>query len=127
MSGADKNARGQGGLEAGRKNLISYNISKKQLTIKSKIIHLRQRWNLEIADFDRFAIFIARFFLDYAPIDVRARFMGAPGNTPRETVDLAETFLLLYALAEDKATATDTKYSLTEIWRAAVQLAGGVQ
>ena len=111
MSNTIKNeARGLGGLEAGQKGLSSYSINKKKLTIKSKIIRLRQSWHLEIADFERFAIFVSRLFLDFAP---------------REISELSETFLLLYALAEDKATATDTKYSLTEIWRAAVQLAGG--
>ena len=126
MSNTIKNeARGLGGLEAGQKGLSSYSINKKKLTIKSKIIRLRQSWHLEIADFERFAIFVSRLFLDFAPIEVRARFIGPPSDTPREISELTETFLLLYALAEDKATATDTKYSLTEIWRAAVQLAGG--
>jgi hypothetical protein len=125
MSGADKNARGQGGLEAGRKNLLSYNINKKQLTIKSKIIHLRQSWHLEIADFDRFAIFIARLFLEYAPVEARVKFTGAPSDTPRETIDLAENFILLYSTAEEQSKVTNAKYSLTALWQAAVQLAGG--
>lgn len=92
-----------------------------------QIIRMRQRLNLEIGDWRRFAIFIARLFLEYAPIEVRVKFTGRPSETPREIIELSETFLLLYALAEDKATATDIKYSLTALWQAAVQLAGGVK
>jgi hypothetical protein len=124
MSGADKNARGQGGLDVWQITLTSYSIIKKQQAIKGKIIHLRQSWHLEIADFQRFAIFTARVFLDYAPPEVRVKFTGAPDDTPRETIELAETFLLLYAIAEDLATAADAPYSLEELWQAAIKLAG---
>jgi len=128
MSGAQiKNPPAGGGLQAEQIALSVYSISKKHQAVKDQIIRMRQRLNLEIEDWRRFAIFIARLFLEYAPIEVRIKFTGAPSETPREAADLAETFLLLYALAEDKATATDTKYSLTEIWRAAVRLAGGVK
>jgi hypothetical protein len=125
MSGAETKSRaGWARQEAGRKNLISYNINKKHEVVKDQIIRMRQRHYLEIEDWRRFAIFIARFFLEYAPPEVRARFMGPPSETPRETVDLAETFLLLYTLAEDKAKAADAPYSLEELWQAAIKLAG---
>jgi len=42
-------------------------------------------------------------------------------------VALAETFLLLYGMAEDKAQAIDSAYSLADLWTAAVSLVGGVE
>ena len=126
MSGANqKSPPVEGGLEVGQEGLSVFNIYNKRNEVKSKVIKLRQSWYLQIEDFDRFAVFIARLFLEFAPPEIRAKFMGAPSAIPRETMDLAEILLLLYVTAEDMATAIDTKYSLTEIWRAAVQLAGG--
>jgi hypothetical protein len=126
MSGAaaQKSRAGWARQEAGRKNLISYNINKKHEVVKDQIIRMRQRLNLEIEDWRRFAIFTARVFLDFAPAEIRARFTGRPSETPREAADLAETFLLLYTLAEDKAKAADAQYSLEELWQAAIKLAG---
>ncbi len=129
MSNTIKNeARVLDGQDAGvEKSLSICIINNKRNAVKAKVIKLRQSWHLQIEDFDRFATFIARFFLDFAPPEIRVRFMGPPSETPREIIELSETFLLLYVLAEDKATATDIKYSLTALWQAAVQLAGGVK
>ncbi len=125
MSGAEiKNRAGGARLDAGQKSLSICNIYNKRNAVKSKVIKLRQSWHLEIAEFQRFAIFTARVFLDYAPPEVRVKFTGAPDDTPREAADLAETFLLLYALAEDKAKAADAPYSWEELWQAAIKLAG---
>jgi len=125
MSAAQiKNPPAKGGLQAEQIALSVYSISKKHEVVKDQIIRMRQRLNLEIEDWRRFAIFTARVFLNFAPAEIRARFTGRPSETPREVVELCETFLLLYAIAEDKAKATDTKYSLIDIWQAAVQLAG---
>jgi len=119
-----KNPPAGGGLDARQITLTPYSIIKKQKAVKVQIIRMRQRLNLEIEDWRRFAIFTARVFLDYAPPEVRVKFTGAPDDTPREAADLAETFLLLYALAEDKAKAADAPYSLEELWQAAIKLAG---
>jgi len=119
-----KNPPAGGGLQAEQIALSVYSISKKHQAVKDQIIRMRQRLNLEIEDWRRFAIFTARVFLDFAPPEIRARFMGPPSDTPRETIDLAETFLLLYAMAEDMAKAADAPYSLEELWQAAIKLAG---
>lgn len=128
MTAAGKNkARFGGGLDAGSKKVSIYNVNNKSNSVKARVIRLRQSWHLEIADFQCFAIFICRSFLEYAPPEIRARFMGPPSQTPCEIIELAEVFLLLYSIAEDKATATGTKYSLIELWQAAIQLAGGAE
>jgi hypothetical protein len=126
MSGTDENARWQGGQDAGvEKSLYIFIINNKRNAVKAKVIKLRQSWHLQIEDFDRFATFIARLFLDFAPPEIRARFMGAPSAIPREATDLAEILLLLYVTAEEQNKVTDAKYSLTALWQVAVQLAGG--
>ncbi|HOR91515.1 MAG TPA: hypothetical protein PK940_04595 [Rectinema sp.] len=125
MTAASKNPADGAGQEAGHENLSVYNVNNKASLVKARIVRLRQTWHLQISDFQCFATFIARLFLEYAPIEVRVQFLGAPSETPHKTVALAETFLLLYTLAEDKATSAGAKYSLAEIWQAAIQLAGG--
>lgn len=127
MTAADKNTAlaGRGIAEAGRESLSAYNVNNKANSVKARIVRLRQSWHLQISDFQRFAVFITRQFLEYAPPDVRVQFMGAPSKTPHKTVELAEIFLLLYSIAEDKATAVNSAYSLTDVWQAAIQLAGG--
>jgi hypothetical protein len=125
IAAGNKKARLQGGPDAGVKSLSNCIVSNKQIAVKAKIIHLQQAWNLEIAEFQRFAIFVSRLYLEYAPPEIRGRFMGPPSETPHETIELAEIFLLLYGTAEDKAKASDAAYSLCDLWQAAVQLAGG--
>jgi len=127
IAAAQKNPPQAGGQDEGQNSLSVYSISNKQKAVKSRIIRLRQSWHLEIADFQSFAIFIARLYLEYAPPDVRAQFMGAPSQTPHKTVELAETFLLLYGTAEEQVKITEGQYSLTDLWSAAIQLAGGAE
>jgi hypothetical protein len=87
-----------------------------------EIIRLRRTLHLDYETWRRWTLFSARLFLQFAPLEVRPLFLGAPSHVLPEATELAEAFALLRAQAEDGAEAAEVQYSLAELWKEAVKL-----
>ncbi|GAB6276036.1 MAG: hypothetical protein SAMD01599839_05760 [Rectinema sp.] len=91
-------------------------------TTRYEIIRLRRTLHLDYETWRRWTLFSARLFLQFAPLEVRPLFLGAPSHVSPEAVEVAEAFALLRAKAEDKTEVTEVRYSLAELWKEAVEL-----
>jgi hypothetical protein len=87
-----------------------------------EIIRLRRTLHLDYETWRRWTVFTARLFLEFAPLEVRPLFLGAPSHVSPEAVEVAEAFALLRAKAEDGAEAAEVKYSLAKLWEKALNL-----
>ena len=86
------------------------------------IILARQNLHLDREQWQNWAVFLARLYLDAAPAEIRLLFMGLPSHTSPEARNIAETFALLHAKAEDQAQATHTTYRIVDLWSSALRL-----
>lgn len=92
------------------------------LRIGSIIQGFREAHGLDRETWQRYAIFLARCYLDAAPEEARLQFMGPPSHISPQAKELAEVFAMLHTKAEDKAKAVSVQYSMVDLWSSALQL-----
>ena len=85
----------------------------------------RESKGLSREDWRIFAFYIALQSPISAPPEIRDQLLDSFSNKPAELVELVETFAMLYLRAEDRATASNTKFLVPFIWAEAIRLTGG--